>query len=60
MIRRLCYFVLAVISASILASCADTSTPKQDDSGQVSSIPWNRPQSWENGSNLPGGMIGTQ
>jgi outer membrane biogenesis lipoprotein LolB len=56
--RKISLLILAAAASLLLASCADTAETKQDDSNKVSSIPWNRPQSWE-GSGMLGGM-GTQ
>ena len=60
MLRKVCILLFIAGSVSFLPSCADTSTTKADDNQNESSIPWNRQEKWENGSNLPGGMIGTQ
>ncbi|HET7511294.1 MAG TPA: hypothetical protein VFJ88_00895 [Chthoniobacterales bacterium] len=49
-------------AATLLSSCAtehpQTALIDDPDSHQESSIPWNRPQKWENGSAFPGGNIG--
>ncbi len=61
MLRKLCIFLFIAASVSILPACSsDSSQAKADDNNNVSSIPWNRQEKWENGSSLPGGMIGTQ
>ncbi len=50
---RAAFFVLLPLVA-FLSGCA-TSDPASADSGDVqSSIPWNSPQKWETGSNVPG------
>ena len=51
-------FALAVLSAlAFLAGCAST-PPDTDTSGQApSSMPWNKPESWE-GSGALGGAMG--
>jgi len=60
MLRKLGFLLLISAAALLLPSCASDSEQKKDDSSNVSSIPWNRPEKWENGSSLPGGMMGTQ
>jgi len=61
MLRKVCILILLTASVSFLPSCSDTSQTKAaDDNNNVSTIPWNRQEKWENGSQLPGGMIGTQ
>ncbi|MGB8353584.1 MAG: hypothetical protein WCD79_06840 [Chthoniobacteraceae bacterium] len=61
MLRKICILILIAGSVSLLPSCSDTSSVKaSDDNQNVSTIPWNRQEKWENGSSLPGGMIGTQ
>lgn len=49
MMRKLFLMAWLVVSAALAGGCA---TPKE---GEVSSIPWNRPQSWE-GSGALGGF----
>jgi hypothetical protein len=46
--------IILIAIAMGLASCATTNDPSSEDS--VSSIPWNRPQSWE-GQGPLGGML---
>ncbi len=46
--RRLLFALLAVTAAALAAGCATT---KED---EVSTIPWNRPQSWEGTGALGG------
>ena len=46
-----------VICASALSACADSEVPPDrtamlPDSERVSSVPWNKPQGWENNSQL--------
>ena len=61
MIRKLCLLMLTAVAMMTFSSCADTD-PKPDSSNNtgVSSIPWDRPEKWENGSNLPGGFEGSR
>jgi hypothetical protein len=44
--RPIFFMVLAATVVMLVSGCA---TPKQ---GDVSSIPWNRPQQWEGGGGL--------
>jgi hypothetical protein len=58
--RGLTILFLAVIAASF-CSCATEKQPRtalisDPDSQNESSIPWNRPQKWESGSQVPGGF----
>lgn len=60
MMRKLSFFLLMAAAVSLLPSCA-SDQPKQDADSQVSTIPWDRPEKWENGSNVPGAsMMGTR
>jgi len=55
MMRKLPLFILAAAAMISLCSCADTQSPKSADNNTgVSSIPWDRPEKWETGSNIPG------
>jgi hypothetical protein len=53
-----------LLAAAALSSCA-TDEPKQTallgdpDARRESSIPWNRPQGWENTAGLPSGLNGS-
>ena len=56
MTRTLSLFILSAAAMLSLCSCADTEQPKSastTDPG-VSSIPWDRPEKWESGSQVPG------
>ena len=55
MMRKLSLFILSAASLFALGACADTQPTKTagTDPG-VSAIPWDRPEKWETGSNLPG------
>ena len=58
--RGLTVLVLAVTAASF-CSCATEKQPRtalinDPDAQSESSIPWNRPQKWESGSQVPGGF----
>jgi len=54
-----CFASLLLVSFSLaLVSCADT-TPANNQPGQVSTIPWNRPEKWEGTGMMPG-MSGTR
>jgi hypothetical protein len=39
------FALAAVLLAGVLAGCASQGT--EEDPGRVSTIPWNRPESWE-------------
>ncbi len=47
-----------LVSALFSMGCA-TDRPKDASQNHVSTIPWNRPEKWENQSGI-GGMLGTQ
>lgn len=48
---------LALATALCLPGCAQTKPVSQQD--QVSTIPWNRPETWE-GQGALGGFVGSQ
>jgi len=55
---RLFFFILfGLFGACFLTGCATEAGA--NDPNRVSSIPWNRPESWEGGGPL-GGMMNTQ
>jgi hypothetical protein len=54
--RFLSSLLLAAATALLAAGCASPETKKTDHE-KVSTIPWNRPQSWE-GKGMIGGMTG--
>ncbi len=49
--------LLPVLAAFVLTGCAETKPVSQQD--QVSTIPWNRPESWE-GQGPLGGFTGSR
>lgn len=52
------FAALLLLAATVaLGGCA---SQKQDDPDQVSTIPWNRPESWEGQGPMGGMMPGTQ
>jgi hypothetical protein len=53
---RLCLIFLIVAAATLLTSGCASDTPTTSDTGHVSTIPWNRPESWE-GQGALGGML---
>jgi len=57
MARSIASLLLIAFSLA-LVSCADT-TPANNHPGQVSTIPWNRPEKWEGTGMMPG-MTGTR
>lgn len=59
MMRKLCLLLLTAAAMISFSSCADTD-PKPDNNTGVSTIPWDRPEKWENGSSLPGGFEGSR
>ena len=59
MIRKFFPYLLAALTAVVLASCASSGsgtnpdgTPKDEHS--VNTLPWNKPASWEGGGAIPG------
>lgn len=61
--RGLCLTIAAGFAAAILFSSCATERPRtalinDPDSQTESSIPWNKPARWENGSAFPGGLGG--
>lgn len=60
MTRHLCFLLLLAAAAISLSSCSDTQSPDVTNNTGVSTIPWNRPEKWENGSQLPGGLSGSR
>lgn len=52
---------LLLLTVMALSSCASTgdqpTTSKETADGRVSTIPWNKPQTWESGGQL-GSMMG--
>lgn len=59
MIRKFLSPLLALLAATLLASCASSGsgtnpdgTPKDEHS--VNTLPWNKPASWEGSSPMPG------
>ncbi len=57
MTRKLPLFILSAAAMLSLCSCADTEPPKSADNTGVSSIPWDRPEKWETGSQIPGAEL---
>jgi hypothetical protein len=60
--KRLCLFLALAVAALSQAACSNADTSPSagnvDANGnQVSSVPWNKPESWETGGQL-GGMMG--
>lgn len=55
--RFLCPLLLAAASVLLIAGCASSEPKKSTEREKVSTIPWNRPQSWE-GKGVIGGMTG--
>ena len=54
---RLCFIFLIVAAATLLTTgCASDTPQTTDNTGHVSTIPWNRPESWE-GQGALGGML---
>ncbi|MEM9399173.1 MAG: hypothetical protein AAF984_03115 [Verrucomicrobiota bacterium] len=54
---KLCKITFGLVLTAVLSvfvSCASTSTGEED---QVSTLPWNSPQSWE-GQGALGGIVG--
>jgi hypothetical protein len=49
-----------LIFLGTLAGLGGCASQKQDDAEQVSTIPWNRPESWEGQGPMGGMMPGTQ
>ncbi len=59
--KRLCLLLILVPAALFQVACSNTDTSPSagnvDANGQtVSSVPWNKPESWETGGQL-GGMM---
>jgi len=52
---RLFQWLFPAITSALLLGCADTQPQNTNDQGQVSSIPWNRPEKWE-GQGMMNGM----
>lgn len=60
--RCLAIYCLAFGVANFFSSCATQKPPPalvgDPDARQESNIPWNRPEHWESGVNVPGGIGG--
>ena len=55
MMRKLCLLILSAAAALSFSSCADTAPPKSAENNTgVSQIPWDQPEKWETGSQIPG------
>jgi len=57
MMKRLCLLCLLVCTSLLQGGCA-SDTPKPTDPPRISTLPRNRPESWE-GQGMLGGMMGT-
>ena len=57
MVRNIASLLLIAFCLA-LVSCADPA-PTNNQPGQVSTIPWNRPEKWEGTGMMPG-MVGTR
>jgi hypothetical protein len=53
--RALCLALLVTASTGLLGACASSEPKKSTEREKVSTIPWNRPESWE-GKGVLGGM----
>jgi hypothetical protein len=47
------YYGVAAVAFLVLSGCA-TPDPTYTDEAEYSSMPWATPESWENGSSIPG------
>jgi hypothetical protein len=52
------FFALALLFPSCATEKPHTALISDPDAQRESSIPWNRPQKWETGANIPGGLGG--
>ena len=55
MMRKVSLFLFFIVAALSLGACTDTQPPPTAENNTgVSAIPWDKPEKWENGSNIPG------
>jgi len=55
--KSVLHFLLLLAALSLLSACASTKAADTDPNGQEpSSMPWNKPESWEGTGSLGGAM----